>query len=234
MRPKMLCQRSQFLGGHIAAIDEELTDTHQPFFIVTIFKIFERLHVFSAGTQRSPRPRLLERCRHFREWVFREGLIQVGAFGHHHGVNAKDALFPVRHEYFSLKEIHRPEIFQTAQVMLKSHDALRLYDRMADRTMRYIVHAIEKAALQRSTVEMAADEHEAALARFVRLPGSARLRVQQHVYAVEVELPRLALKVQHPFHAHELLTLLLNELIDPPIEAVRVERIAGFNRAGGN
>ena len=64
-----------------------------------------------------------------------------------------------------------------------------------------------------------------------RLSG---LRVQQHVHAVKIELPRLAVEIQHPFHAHDVLALLLNQLIDPAIKAVRVKRMAGLNRAGGN
>jgi hypothetical protein len=41
----------------------------------------------------------------------------MGAFGHHHGVNAKDALLPLRHEYLFF-QIDRPEIFQAADVVL--------------------------------------------------------------------------------------------------------------------
>jgi hypothetical protein len=41
----------------------------------------------------------------------------MAAFGHHHGVNAKDALFPLRHEHLFIKEIDRSEIFQAAEVV---------------------------------------------------------------------------------------------------------------------
>jgi hypothetical protein len=44
-------QCGQFIGSDVAAIDEELADTHQPFFVIPIFEVFERLHVLGTGTQ---------------------------------------------------------------------------------------------------------------------------------------------------------------------------------------
>jgi hypothetical protein len=51
---------------------------------------------------------------------------------------------------------------------------------------------------------------------------------------VKIELPSLAREIQHTFHAHEVLALLLNQLIDPAIKAIRVKRMVGLNGAGGN
>jgi hypothetical protein len=96
------------------------------------------------------------------------------------------------------------------------------------------VHAIEKTALQHNAIEMTADEHETALAHLSRLPALSGLCVQQHVHTMKIELPRLAMEIQHPFHTHDVLPLSLNQLIDPAIEAVWVKRIAGLNRAGSN
>ena len=91
-----------------------------------------------------------------------------------------------------------------------------------------------KTLLEPHAIELTADEHESALAGLRRWPGSPRLRIQQHMHAVKIELPRLARKIQHPFHTHEVLALLLNQLIDPAIKAVWVKRMAGLNGAGGN
>src|SRR4029077_17008840 len=164
--------------GHIAAIDEELTDTHQPFLVIAIFEVFERLHVFGAGPQRGPGPSLLKRCRYLREWIFRQGFSQMSAFGHHHGVNAEDALFPLRHEYFFFKKIDRPEIFQAAEVVLQSHDTLQLQYRLGNGATTDVVRALEKTTWQPSTIEMTADEHESALARLSRLPALSGLCLQ--------------------------------------------------------
>ncbi|HMF86016.1 MAG TPA: hypothetical protein VK598_06665, partial [Nitrospiraceae bacterium] len=100
--------------------------------------------------------------------------------------------------------------------------------------MSTVVHAIEKTVLEPRAIEMTPDEHESTLARLRRWPGSAWFCVQQHVHAVKIELPCLAREIQHPFHAHEVLALLLNQLIDPAIKAVWVKRLAGLNGAGGN
>lgn len=88
----------------------------------------------------------------------------MSAFGHHHGVNAKDTFFPLRHEHFFFKQIHWPEIFQTAEVMCESHNTLQLRNRLSDVAAIAVVHAFEKAVLQRLAIEMATDEHESALA----------------------------------------------------------------------
>lgn len=50
----------------------------------------------------------------------------------------------------------------------------------------------------------------------------SRAGFEQHVDAMEMELPRLRTEVQHTFHPHQLLAVLLHELIDPPVEPVRV------------
>jgi hypothetical protein len=105
---------------------------------------------------------------------------------------------------------------------------------LSDGVTRDFVHAIEKTALQHSAIEMTADEHETALARLSRLPALSGLCVQQHVHTMKIELPRLAMEIQHAFHAHNVLALLLNQLIDPAIKAVRVKRVAGLNRAGSD
>ena len=61
-----------------------------------------------------------------------------------------------------------------------------------------------------------------------------RVSADGHVHAVKIELPRLAREIQHPFHTHEVLALLLNQLIDPAIKAIGVKRMAGLHCAGGN
>jgi len=42
----------------------------------------------------------------------------MGAFRHHYGVNAKDTLLPLRHEYLFVEKIDGSEIFQTAEIVL--------------------------------------------------------------------------------------------------------------------
>ena len=82
-----------------------------------------------------------------RDRIFRQRVGQMGAFGHHHGVNAEDALFPLRHEHFFFKKIDRPEIFQAAEIVLESHDPLRLDNRLGDGATSTVMHAIEKTVL---------------------------------------------------------------------------------------
>src|SRR5215210_235944 len=105
--------------------------------------------------------------------------------------------------------------------MLESHDPLRLQNRLSDWTMCDVIHAVEKAVLESLAIETTADEHESALAFLRRRPGPARLCVKQHMHAVEIKLPRLAREIQHPFHTHEVLSLLLNQLMDPAIKTIR-------------
>src|SRR5580765_1635208 len=100
--------------------------------------------------------------------------------------------------------------------------------------MSTVVHAIEKTVLKPLAIEMTPDKHKSALARLCRWPRSPRFRVQQHMHAVKIELPRLAREIQHPFHAHEVLALLLNQLINPAVKAVWIKRVVGLNGAGGN
>src|SRR4029077_3317779 len=100
--------------------------------------------------------------------------------------------------------------------------------------MSSVTHAIEKTLLEPHAIELTTNEHKSALAGLRRWPGSPRLRIQQHMHAVKIKLPRLARKIQNPFHPHEVLALLLHELVDPPIKAIRVKRIVGLHGAGGN
>jgi len=100
------------------------------------------------------------------------------------------------------------------------------------RSTRAVVYAIEKTAWQHRTIKMTADEHESALAPLGRLPTLSGLCFEQHVHTVKIELPRLAVEIQHTFHPHDVLALLLNQPIDSAMEAVRVKRVGGFNCAG--
>jgi hypothetical protein len=54
------------------------------------------------------------------------------------------------------------------------------------------------------------------------------------MHTVKIELPRFTREIQHPFHAHEVLALLLNQLIHPAVKAVWIQRMVGLNGAGGN
>src|SRR4029079_18391806 len=59
-------------------------------------------------------------------------MLQVAAFGHHNGMNAEDTLLPLHHEYFFAEKVDRSEIFQAAEIVLESHDQLRITDRLAE------------------------------------------------------------------------------------------------------
>jgi len=72
------------------------------------------------------------------------------------------------------------------------------------------MYAIEKTLLQPCTIEMAANKDESAPARLSKLPRSAWFRIQKHMHAVKIKLPRLAEKIQHAFHTQDVLALLLD------------------------
>src|SRR4029077_19702986 len=100
--------------------------------------------------------------------------------------------------------------------------------------MKDLVSAIEKTALQYRAFEMTADEHESALARLTIRPALSWLCLQQHMHAVKIELPRVSLQIHHPFHPHDVVALLLNQLIDPAIKTICIKRMAGLNRTRRN
>jgi len=110
----------QLLGGDVALVDEELADAHQPFFVVAELEVLEGLHALGARAQRGPGPGVLERGGQAGHRILRQRLRKVGALGHHHRVDAEDALLPFLHEDPGF-EVHRPEVLEAAQRMLEFH-----------------------------------------------------------------------------------------------------------------
>ena len=88
------------------------------------------------------------------------------------------------------------------------------------------MQAIEEGFAQVRHVQVATDEYELAVTCFIGAPHASRTCFEQHVDTMKMELPRLGLEVQHAFHPHELLAGLLHELVDPAIEAIRIEGAA--------
>src|SRR4029078_3194576 len=107
----------EFLRRHIPLIDEELSDAAEPFLVVAIFEVLERLHVFGAGAQRVPGPVAFEGGGQRIDRIAMRRVRQMRTRRHHYRMNAQDALFPWLDEY-ALFSADRPQIFDAAKMML--------------------------------------------------------------------------------------------------------------------
>ena len=91
-------------------------------------------------------------------------------------------------------------------------------------------HAALKAFADVRLRQIAADEHDAADARLVRLPVALMVAVEDHVHALKHEALRVVLERQDALAAQNARTFTLNEVLNPREEAVGVERLVGRQR----
>src|SRR5262249_16954981 len=110
---KLLRARIELLLRDVAIGNEIARDAAEPFFIVAIFEIVERIERLRALAQVGPGPYRAELARRRRKRELR-------AQRHHRHMDAEDALLPILDENTFL-EIDRPEPFQPTKVMLKFH-----------------------------------------------------------------------------------------------------------------
>src|SRR5438552_2366500 len=73
--------------------------------------------------------------------------------------------------------------------------------------------------------QVAADEYDAALARFIRRPGALVIAVQDHVDALEHETVRIVLECQDTLGTQDARTFLRDQVLDPRRELVGIERL---------
>src|SRR5262249_2532725 len=78
--------------------------------------------------------------------------------------------------------------------------------------------------------QLAADEDDAAFAFLVRLPGALMVAVENHVHALEDEALVVVFERQDALAAQNVRPVLLDEVLHPGKELVRVDRVGGFER----
>src|SRR5258706_13959949 len=85
-------------------------------------------------------------------------------------------------------------------------------------------HAVSEAFLEEAARELAADEDHHALALLARLPGLSWRAAHQHVHALEDHAPWLALDVEHPFVAKQVLAVVLHHEREEGLDLLHVQR----------
>src|SRR4249919_3114817 len=75
--------------------------------------------------------------------------------------------------------------------------------------------------------QIAADEHNAAVARFVFAPWPLMVAIEDHVDALEHETLGIVLERQDTLAAQNIRTVLGHEILDPRKELVGVQRLVG-------
>ncbi len=78
--------------------------------------------------------------------------------------------------------------------------------------------------------EIAADEHDAALARLVLAPGALMVAVQDHMHALKHEPVRIVLERQDTLGAKDFRPLGRHEILHPGEELVGIERLSCAQR----
>ena len=78
--------------------------------------------------------------------------------------------------------------------------------------------------------QLAADEHELAVALLAVLPGPLVVAVQDHVHALEHEALGIVLEIEDALAAQDGRAVLGDELLDPGKELVGAERLVGLER----
>src|SRR3954468_14319189 len=78
--------------------------------------------------------------------------------------------------------------------------------------------------------QIAADEHETALALLVRAPFALVVAVEHHVHALKHEALRIVLQRQDALGPQDVRSLRLREVLDEGEELVRIERLIGLKR----
>src|SRR4029077_458868 len=81
-----------------------------------------------------------------------------------------------------------------------------------------------KAALQFGAVDIAPNEYDPALARGALLPRADGAAVREHVDSLKRKALVLAAEVQNAFGTQQILSLLLQDAVDPSTEPLHVER----------
>ncbi len=74
--------------------------------------------------------------------------------------------------------------------------------------------------------QIAADEHELAVARLAVLPGALVVAVEDHVHALEHEAVGIVLEIEDALAAQDRRAVLGDKLLDPGEELVGVERLS--------
>src|SRR5262249_25056748 len=72
--------------------------------------------------------------------------------------------------------------------------------------------------------KIAADEHDAALALFVRFPGPLVVSIEDHVDPLENETLRVAVERENALAAQDARAIFCHEILDPRKELVGIER----------
>src|SRR3954463_13220034 len=78
--------------------------------------------------------------------------------------------------------------------------------------------------------QLAADEHELAVALLAVLPGALMVAVQDHVHTLEHEAVGIVLEIEDALAAQDGRTVLGDELLYPGEELVGAERLVGLER----
>jgi hypothetical protein len=116
-----LAKRVKLTRCEIAAIDQVRGDAAQPFLVVPVLEVGERIHRLGALTQIRPRPRRGERGGHLVEVVTRQRVPQRTAQPHQRDMKPEDPPLPILDEDSFLEIEGAVQPFETSQVVLEFH-----------------------------------------------------------------------------------------------------------------